>query len=239
MDGDLTYANRRSGLRRSSTSTTRWRGASRRRTCPCGAITSGTTRRSTTCETTRIGSELPDPATSPGAPALGCCGEDWSWFDAAVSGSSLIPSPTRRARGATGRPSEPHHGGRRGRPVDQLHRHLRPLSRVFERFHPGDDQAPSILDSFGATYRSTSDLMDTPTTTSAPTRSNMSCTSPRAAAATPLEPPSATPRPAVGVPRAPPRTPAGRRDRERHPGRRRSCGPATSGRQHHSAHRAT
>ncbi len=24
---------------------------------------------------------LPHPETSPGAPALGCCGQDWSWFD--------------------------------------------------------------------------------------------------------------------------------------------------------------
>src|SRR4029078_10211880 len=25
--------------------------------------------------------KLPHPQTSPGAPAAGCCGEDWSWFD--------------------------------------------------------------------------------------------------------------------------------------------------------------
>src|SRR5919201_2736057 len=34
---------------------------------------------------------LPNPQTSPSAPAGGCCGEDWSWFDA--GGGRLISHP--------------------------------------------------------------------------------------------------------------------------------------------------
>ncbi len=34
---------------------------------------------------------IPNPQTSPGAPALGCCGEDWGWFDA--GGVRLIAYP--------------------------------------------------------------------------------------------------------------------------------------------------
>jgi hypothetical protein len=37
--------------------------------------------------------ELPNPQTSPGAPAMGCCGEDWSWFDAGGVRFISYPEP--------------------------------------------------------------------------------------------------------------------------------------------------
>jgi parallel beta-helix repeat protein len=36
---------------------------------------------------------LPNPQTSPGAPAAGCCGEDWSWFDAGGVRFISYPEP--------------------------------------------------------------------------------------------------------------------------------------------------
>ena len=36
---------------------------------------------------------LPDPQASPGAPALGCCGEDWGWFDAGGVRFIAYPEP--------------------------------------------------------------------------------------------------------------------------------------------------
>jgi parallel beta-helix repeat protein len=36
---------------------------------------------------------LPNPQTSPGAPAPGCCGEDWSWFDAGGVRFISYPEP--------------------------------------------------------------------------------------------------------------------------------------------------
>ena len=37
--------------------------------------------------------ELPNPQTSPGAPAAGCCGEDWSWFDYGNTRFIAYPEP--------------------------------------------------------------------------------------------------------------------------------------------------
>jgi len=37
--------------------------------------------------------ELPNPQTSPGAPAVGCCGEDWSWFDYGNTRFIAYPEP--------------------------------------------------------------------------------------------------------------------------------------------------
>ena len=37
--------------------------------------------------------ELPNPQTSPGAPAGGCCGEDWSWFDYGNTRFIAYPEP--------------------------------------------------------------------------------------------------------------------------------------------------
>ena len=46
---------------------------------------------------------LPNDSASPGAPAAGCCGKDWSWFDYGCLCVISYPEPYRRA-GATGRP---------------------------------------------------------------------------------------------------------------------------------------
>ena len=37
--------------------------------------------------------KLPTPQTSPGAPAAGCCGEDWGWFDAGGVRFISYPEP--------------------------------------------------------------------------------------------------------------------------------------------------
>jgi hypothetical protein len=37
--------------------------------------------------------QFPNPQTSPGAPAAGCCGEDWYWFDAGVVRFIAYPEP--------------------------------------------------------------------------------------------------------------------------------------------------
>ncbi len=37
--------------------------------------------------------DLPNPQTSPGAPSLGCCGEDWAWFDAGGVRFITYPEP--------------------------------------------------------------------------------------------------------------------------------------------------
>ena len=36
---------------------------------------------------------LPNPAASPGAPAAGCCGEDWYWFDQGAVRFIVYPEP--------------------------------------------------------------------------------------------------------------------------------------------------
>jgi PKD repeat protein len=36
---------------------------------------------------------IPNPAASPGAPSLGCCGEDWGWFDAGGVRFIAYPEP--------------------------------------------------------------------------------------------------------------------------------------------------
>ena len=77
---------------------------------------------------------LPNPQTSPGAPAPGCCGEDWSWFDAGGVRFISYPEPYsgstwtnwQAAVGADLR-------SRAGRSLDPLHRHVRPPARVFHR----------------------------------------------------------------------------------------------------------
>lgn len=37
--------------------------------------------------------DFPNPQTSPGAPTAGCCGEDWSWFDAGTTRFISFPEP--------------------------------------------------------------------------------------------------------------------------------------------------
>jgi hypothetical protein len=37
--------------------------------------------------------DFPNPQTSPGAPAAGCCGEDWYWFDAGTTRFIAYPEP--------------------------------------------------------------------------------------------------------------------------------------------------
>src|SRR4029079_1275589 len=37
--------------------------------------------------------DLPNPQTSPGAPSMGCCGEDWYWFDYGNARFIAYPEP--------------------------------------------------------------------------------------------------------------------------------------------------
>ena len=40
---------------------------------------------------------MPNAATSPGSPAISCCGKDWGWFDAGAVRFISYPEPwTRR-----------------------------------------------------------------------------------------------------------------------------------------------
>jgi len=93
---------------------------------------------------------FPHPQASPGAPAAGCCGEDWGWFDAGGVRFISYPEPyedatwadwqARAARLMAGAERDP------GIRFVVTYGHRPAYS---SGFHAGDGRLASILDSFG------------------------------------------------------------------------------------------
>ena len=97
---------------------------------------------------------LPNAHAVPSAPSLGCCGEDWSWFDA--GGVRFISYPERYTSATVSEwqtAVDPVLRRRAGRPEHPLHRHVRPPSPPTR---PGSTtRSPSSrtsLNSFGDRY---------------------------------------------------------------------------------------
>ena len=78
---------------------------------------------------------LPHAAASPGAPAAGCCGEDWYWFDYGDGPLHHLPRALHRTRpGSTGpQQAEPLFAEARGRPAHHVRRHRRATGRPTRR----------------------------------------------------------------------------------------------------------
>ena len=74
---------------------------------------------------------LPHAAASPGAPAAGCCGEDWYWFDQGAVRFIIYPEPyTAETWPDWARKAEPLFAAAQADGADPLHRHRRPPARV-------------------------------------------------------------------------------------------------------------
>ena len=100
---------------------------------------------------------LPHGAASPGAPAAGCCGEDWYWFDQGAVRFIVYPEPYAKETWPDwARKAEPLFAGGRGRPrlrfvVTAGHRAAYSSGK-----HAGEPELQAILDGFGKRFRSMS-----------------------------------------------------------------------------------
>ena len=95
---------------------------------------------------------IANPAASPGAPALGCCGEDWGWFDAGGVRFVSYPEPYRGAWEAWEAAASRVMAKAQG---DQAIRFIvtyghRPAYSTGH--HPGDEDLAAILDRLGDAY---------------------------------------------------------------------------------------
>ena len=96
---------------------------------------------------------IPHPSASPGAPAQGCCGEDWGWFDAGGVRFISYPEPYSDA---TWRNWQARAGSlmAAGQADPKIHFIVtfghRPAYST--GYHPGDPTLASILNSFGDHY---------------------------------------------------------------------------------------
>jgi Calcineurin-like phosphoesterase len=96
---------------------------------------------------------LPHPHSSPGAPAAGCCGEDWGWFDAGPVRFISYPEPYSNATWADWRTE-----AGRIMAAAEASRRIKFIVTYGHRpayssgYHPGDPTLASILDGFGDTY---------------------------------------------------------------------------------------
>ncbi len=96
---------------------------------------------------------LPNPQTSPSAPATGCCGEDWSWFDAGGVRFISYPDPYASSTWTNWQSvADPIFAAAQADPsihfiVTSGHRPAYSTGH-----HPGELQLASILNTFGDTY---------------------------------------------------------------------------------------
>src|SRR5919204_2451365 len=96
---------------------------------------------------------IPHAHASPGAPAAGCCGEDWGWFDAGPVRFISYPEPYTGATWADWRVQ-----AERVMAAAQASRKIRFIVTFGHRpaystgYHPGDSTLVSILDGFGDKY---------------------------------------------------------------------------------------
>ena len=135
---------------------------------------------------------LPHAAASPGAPAAGCCGEDWYWFDQGAVRFIIYPEPYAKETWPDwARKAEPLFAAAAGRPGAALHRDGGPPARVQLGTHDGKAQLRAILDGFGRALRQVRPQPErrTATTTSGRSRKRTSSTSPRESAAARSRPP--------------------------------------------------
>ena len=97
---------------------------------------------------------IPHPQASPGAPAAGCCGEDWGWFDAGGVRFISYPEPyeddtwANWERGAARLLASADSDPNIRFVVTYGHR-----PAYSSGYHPGDARLASILDSFGDRFR--------------------------------------------------------------------------------------
>ena len=91
---------------------------------------------------------MPNAQTSPGAPRIACCGDDWGWFDAGAVRFIAYPEPYTSCFLAR-------LGDARHRPDDRRPRTIRTISYIVTYghrpaystgYHPGDRRSPRILD---------------------------------------------------------------------------------------------
>jgi calcineurin-like phosphoesterase family protein len=96
---------------------------------------------------------LPHPAASPGAPAAGCCGQDWSWFDAGPVRFIAYPEPYTSATWAQWKDA-----ASKVMAAAQASPRIHFIVTFGHRpaystgYHHGDSQLSAILDSFGDRY---------------------------------------------------------------------------------------
>ncbi len=96
---------------------------------------------------------LPHPKASPGAPAAGCCGEDWSWFDAGPVRFISYPEPYTSATWAQWKnDATPLMSSAQSNPRIRFIVTFGHRPAYSSGYHHGESQLASILDGFGDRY---------------------------------------------------------------------------------------
>jgi parallel beta-helix repeat protein len=97
--------------------------------------------------------ELPNPQTSTGAPAAGCCGEDWGWFDAGGVRFISYPEPYESGTWANWQQNvDPIMAAAQADPSIRYIVTFGHRPAYSTGFHKGDSKIASILNTFGDTY---------------------------------------------------------------------------------------
>jgi hypothetical protein len=97
---------------------------------------------------------IPHPSASPGAPAQGCCGEDWGWFDAGGVRFISYPEPYTDAtwtdwQAKAGRVM----AAAQANPMIHFIVTFGHRPAYSTGYHPGDSTLASILNGFGDRYK--------------------------------------------------------------------------------------
>ncbi len=96
---------------------------------------------------------LPNPQTSPTAPAPGCCGEDWSWFDAGGVRFISYPEPyTSATWSAWQTQANPIFAAAQADPSINFIVTFGHRPAYSTGFHPGETTLAGILNTFGDQY---------------------------------------------------------------------------------------
>ncbi|HEY7376402.1 MAG TPA: metallophosphoesterase [Polyangia bacterium] len=96
---------------------------------------------------------LPHAAASPGAPAAGCCGEDWYWFDQGAVRVIVYPEPyTQEAWADWARKAEPLFAGAEAAPAVRFVVTAGHRPAYSSGHHGGAPQLRAILDDFGKRF---------------------------------------------------------------------------------------
>jgi len=97
--------------------------------------------------------DFPNPQTSPGAPAAGCCGEDWYWFDQGAVRFIIYPEPyTKETWPDWARRAEPLFAAAQADPALRFIVTAGHRPAYSSGQHDGKSQIRAILDDFGGRF---------------------------------------------------------------------------------------
>jgi calcineurin-like phosphoesterase family protein len=97
---------------------------------------------------------LPNAAASPGAPAAGCCGEDWYWFDQGAVRFIVYPEPyTKETWPDWARKAEPLFAAAQADPALRFIVTAGHRPAYSSGLHGGKPELRAILDDFGKRFR--------------------------------------------------------------------------------------